>query len=130
MLSHVFIGTNDPERAMNFYRPIMETLGYPLKFVDQERGWAVWTSPGGARPYFLVGRPFDGEPALAGNGQMIALLAPSRAAVDEVYALAMSGGGRDDGPPGLRPQYHGDYYGAYFRDPDGCKLCVCRHDPD
>jgi putative acetyltransferase len=60
---------------------------------------------------------------------MIALSAPDRAAVDRCHRLALTNGGMDEGPPGLRPQYHPDYYGAYFRDPDGNKLCVCCHDP-
>jgi predicted lactoylglutathione lyase len=60
---------------------------------------------------------------------MVALLAPTREAVDRCYTVAIESGGRCEGPPGLRPQYHANYYGAYFRDPDGNKLCVCRHDP-
>lgn len=129
MISHVFIGANDLTRAAAFYGPIMEVFGYPLKFVDEERGWAVWTSPNGARPFVIVGRPFDGA-ATPGNGAMTALLAPSRAAVDEAYALALQNGGADQGPPGLRPQYHPDYYGAYVRDPEGAKLCFVTHAPE
>ena len=60
---------------------------------------------------------------------MVALLAPTRTAVDACYAKALAGGGRDEGPPGLRPQYHPNYYGAYFRDPDGNKICVVCHEP-
>ena len=65
--------------------------------------------------------------AACGNGQMLALQAPSRAAVDAAYAAALAHGGSGDGEPGLRPHYHADYYGAYFRDPDGNKLCVVCH---
>ena len=72
MISHVFIGANDLTRAAAFYGPIMEVFGCPLKFVDEERGWAVWTSPNGARPFVIVGRPFDGA-ATPGNGAMTAL---------------------------------------------------------
>ena len=81
------------------------------------------------RPLFVIGRPFEGE-AAPGNGQMLALLAPSRAAVDALHALALRLGGRCDGPPGLRPHYHPDYYGAYLRDPDGNKLSFCCHEPE
>ena len=56
-----------------------------------------------------------------------ALLAADRATVDAVHALALQHGGRCEGPPGLRPEYHASYYGAYFRDPEGNKLCVCCH---
>jgi predicted lactoylglutathione lyase len=58
---------------------------------------------------------------------MIALLSPDRPTVDEVFAMALENGGQSEGGPGLRPQYHPDYYGAYFRDLDGNKLCVCCH---
>jgi catechol 2,3-dioxygenase-like lactoylglutathione lyase family enzyme len=112
---------------MRFYSALMQALGLQLKFCDESKPWAGWMMPGQARPLFLVGAPYDGEAASVGNGQMIALLAPSRAAVDAAYAAALEHGGRCEGAPGLRPHYHADYYGAYFRDPDGNKLCVCCH---
>lgn len=129
MLSHVFIGISDFWRAFAFYRPIMEALGLQLKFSDPETAWAGWMQPGVARPLFLIGRPFDGAPATPGNGNMVALLAPNRDVVDRCYAAGIDRGGRCEGPPGLRPHYHPNYYGAYLRDPDGNKLCVCCHDP-
>jgi lactoylglutathione lyase len=61
---------------------------------------------------------------------MTALLAPGRAQVDAAYARALELGGSDEGAPGLRPHYHAHYYGAYVRDPDGNKLCICCHDPE
>jgi lactoylglutathione lyase len=99
MFSHVFIATADFERTLAFYEPLM----------------------------FLVGAPFEGEHA-AGNGQMTAFIAPDRATVDRAHALALAHGGSCAGAPGLRPDYHADYYGAYFRDPDGNKLCVVCHE--
>ncbi len=127
MLSHVFIGVNDFDRAMAFYSPVLERLGLVLRFTEPARPWAGWQTPGVARPLFLIGRPFDGQPAAPGNGAMNALLAADRAMVDAVHALALQHGGRCEGPPGLRPEYHANYYGAYFRDPEGNKLCVCCH---
>lgn len=124
MLSHVHMGTNDFGRALTFYSAVMPLLGWRLRFVDESRPWAGWQPAGQDRPLFLLGAPFDGQPHAAGNGQMAALLAPSRAAVDAFYATALAHGGTDEGPPGLRPQYHAKYYGAYVRDPDGNKLCV------
>ena len=62
-----------------------------------------------------------------GNGQMTAFLAADRATVDRAHAVALAQGGHCEGPPGLRPEYHANYYGAYFRDPDGNKLCVACH---
>jgi catechol 2,3-dioxygenase-like lactoylglutathione lyase family enzyme len=80
------------------------------------------------RPLFIITKPFDGAAASAGNGQMIAFLANSRSLVDESYVLAIELGATSEGEPSLRPAYHADYYGAYFRDPDGNKLCVCCHE--
>ena len=130
MLSHIHIGIADYDRALAFYSALLGELGLQRRFAERDKGWAGWQMPGVARPLFLIGRPFDGRPADAGNGQMIALLAPDRAAVDRCHALALALGGRDEGTPGLRPHYHADYYGAYFRDPDGNKLCVCCHQPE
>ena len=127
MLSHVFIGVNDFDRAVAFYSPVLERLGLVPRFTEPARPWAGWQTPGVARPLFLIGRPFDGQPAAPGNGAMNALLAADHATVDAVHALALQHGGRCEGPPGLRPEYHASYYGAYFRDPEGNKLCVCCH---
>ena len=125
------VGVSDFDRAMAFYRPVMEALGLPLRFVEAERPWAGWQSTPGPRPLFLIGRPFDGQAHAPGNGQMVAFLAHDRATVDRAHAAALAHGGTSEGAPGLRPHYHAHYYGAYFRDPDGNKLCVaCHRAPD
>lgn len=129
MLSHVYVGVTDFDRALAFYGPLMEILGYPLKFADRKKAWAAWNPAVSNRPLFLIGLPYNGERAEAGNGQMIALLATSRQSVDRCYHAALAQGGQSEGAPGLRPRYHTDYYGAYFRDLDGNKLCVCCHEP-
>jgi catechol 2,3-dioxygenase-like lactoylglutathione lyase family enzyme len=129
MISHVYIGVNDFERAFAFFSAVMQPLGFTLKFSEPDYPWAGWEEPGMQRPLFLVGRPYDGNAAQPGNGPMVALLAPSRAAVDAAYAAALAHGGASEGEPGVRAHYHPNYYGAYFRDPDGNKLCVCCHGP-
>jgi catechol 2,3-dioxygenase-like lactoylglutathione lyase family enzyme len=128
MISHVFIGITNFERAFAFYSPLMASLGLLLKFCDADKGLAGWVKADTPRPLFVIALPFNGAPAQAGNGPMTALLAPSRAAVDRAHAIALALGGACEGPPGPRPHYHPDYYGAYFRDPDGNKLCVCCHE--
>lgn len=130
MLSHVFIGITEFDRALAFYQPIMDALQLQMKFCDPDKPWAAWMSKDAARPLFVIGTAFDEQPATPGNGQMIALLAPSREIVNRCHALAMAHGGSCEGSPGLRPHYHPDYFGAYMRDPDGNKLCVCCHEPD
>lgn len=128
MFSHIFVGVSDFERALAFYSPLMEMLGNPPRFIDRERPWAGWQSEPGPRPLFLVGRPFDGLTHMPGNGQMTAFHAASRELVRQAHELALALGGTSDGLPGLRPEYHTDYYAAYFRDPDGNKLCVVCHE--
>jgi len=130
VFSHVFVGVGDFDRALGFYRPLMESLGIPERFCDARRPWAGWQTPGVVRPLFLIGAPYDRQRHDPGNGQMVALAAPSRASVDRAYEVALAHGGTSDGPPGLRPEYHEHYYGAYFRDPDGNKLCVVCHAPE
>jgi lactoylglutathione lyase len=58
---------------------------------------------------------------------MVALLAKSRAVVDQAYTVALASGAISEGPPGMRPEYHANYYGAYFRDTEGNKICVVCH---
>ncbi|WP_063568955.1 VOC family protein [Achromobacter ruhlandii] len=129
MFSHVCLGVGDFDRAYAFYSVLADALGLEPRFFERERPWAGWQPVGGGRPLLVIGAPLDGAPATSGNGQMTAFLAADRATVDRCHALALAHGGRCEGPPGLRPHYHADYYGAYFRDPDGNKLCVVCHAP-
>ncbi len=129
MFSHIFIGISDFERALAFYQPLMKALGIQQRFVEPGRPWAGWQSAPGPRPLFVIARPFDGGAPCPGNGAMVAFMAASRAQVDAACATALAHGGTPEGAPGLRPEYHAHYYGAYFRDPDGNKLCVACHEP-
>ncbi len=129
MFSHIFLGISDFERALAFYQPLMKALGIQQRFVEPGRPWAGWQSAPGPRPLLVIARPFDGGAPSAGNGAMVALMAASRAQVDAAYTTALAHGGTPEGAPGLRPEYHAHYYGAYFRDPDGNKLCVACHEP-
>ncbi len=131
MFSHVFLGVSDFDRALAFYRALMPVLGIDERFCDRERPWAGWQSRPGPRPLFLIGRPHDKQAHAAGNGQMVAFLAESREAVRRVYDVALRNGASPEGAPGLRPEYHANYYGAYFRDTEGNKIGVaCHSAPD
>ncbi|MEC5163460.1 catechol 2,3-dioxygenase-like lactoylglutathione lyase family enzyme [Janthinobacterium sp. CG_23.3] len=130
MYSHTFIGVNNFDRALSFYTALMEVLGNSLRFCDRERPWAGWQSHPDPRPLFLIGAPHDQMAHDPGNGQMIAFLAPTRAAVDQAYQLALQHGGSSEGAPGLRPDYHEHFYGAYFKDPEGNKLCAVCHEAE
>ncbi len=129
MISHFHFGIDDFPRSFAFYISVLDELGLVLKFRDPEGRWAGWTERGSDRPMLIIGLPFDHRPANPGNGQMIALNAASREIVDRCHAVAVEGGGTSEGAPGLRPHYHPYYYGAYFRDIEGNKLCVVCHVP-
>jgi catechol 2,3-dioxygenase-like lactoylglutathione lyase family enzyme len=128
MFSHIFCSVTDFDRGFRFHSAVMAALGFKLRWHDAARPWAGWESPGTVRPYFVICHPFNREPHAAGNGQMTAFLASSRAVVDAAHAAALANGGSCEGPPGLRPEYHTSYYGAYFRDPDGNKFGVACHE--
>lgn len=130
MFSHVFIGISDFDRAFAFYSALMQSLGIGQRFCDKAKPWAGWHSADGTRPLLVIGKPHDGQAHSPGNGQMMALLAADRECVRSAYKIALAHGGMREGEPGLRPHYHANYYGAYFRDPDGNKLCVACHDPE
>jgi catechol 2,3-dioxygenase-like lactoylglutathione lyase family enzyme len=127
MFSHVFVGVSDFERALAFYRALMPVLGICERFCEAERPWAGWQSHPEPRPLFVIGRPFDKQAHAAGNGQMVAFLAENREAVVRAYQVALANGATSEGEPGLRPEYHANYFGAYFRDTEGNKLCVACH---
>lgn len=128
MFLYITLGTNDLDRAIRFYDPVMATLGLArLRTLETEAGYAA---PGDARCRLWVTRPFDGRPATVGNGSMPALVAESRAAVDAFHRAALAHGGTDEGAPGLRP-FGPSFYACYVRDPDGNKLsAVCEALPE
>ncbi len=127
MFSHIMVGVTDFERALAFYGALMPVLGIKERFCERERPWAGWQSSPEPRPLFLIGKPYDSQKHEVGNGQMVAFLAESRTVVDQAYIAALAHGGTSEGAPGLRPEYHANYYGAYFRDTEGNKLCVACH---
>lgn len=127
MFSHIHLGVGDFEGAFAFYDGLMKVLGNALRFCEPAQPWAGWQSADG-RPLFLIGPPFDGEAHRPGNGQMIAFTAASPEIVREAYEYALAHECSDEGAPGLRPHYHANYYGAYFRDADGNKICVVCHE--
>lgn len=117
VLSHVSIGTNDFERATEFYDAVLPSIGCG-RITEHGHGVAY----GRAYPEFWVQSPIDGKPASAGNGFHIAFIAASEKMVDDFYRAAMDAGAVDDGAPGPRPEYSAAYYGCFVRDPDGHKI--------
>jgi catechol 2,3-dioxygenase-like lactoylglutathione lyase family enzyme len=130
VFSHIFTSVSNFERAFAFYSAVLGELGLEMRFHEPEKPWAGWHSPGGVRPFFVICKPYDSRPHDPGNGQMVAFAAGSRSAVRATYQVAISQGGKSDGEPGLRAEYHANYYGAYFRDTEGNKICVASHGPE
>jgi catechol 2,3-dioxygenase-like lactoylglutathione lyase family enzyme len=117
ILSHVSLGTNDLPRAKAFYDAVLATLH--IGVVIEEPGAVAY---GRAFPEFWVHLPHDGAKAAVGNGAHFGFFAGSADAVRAFHATALQMGGVCDGPPGLRPLYGPQYYGAFVRDLDGNKI--------
>ena len=131
MFSHIVIGITDFERALAFYRALMPVLEITERFCDAARPWAGWQSEPGPRPLFVIAKPYDKQSHQAGNGQMVAFLAKDREMVSRSHEAALANGATCEGSPGLRREYHEHYFGAYFRDTEGNKICVvCHSAPD
>ena len=124
MLDHVSLGVRELARAIAFYDAALAPLG-AVRVWTKDHG-AGYGLPGGEDRIALFA--FDAATA-AGPGTHLALTAPSAPAVDAFYAAALAHGGRDEGPPGLRPKYGGGYHAAFVRDPDGNKLEAVCHLP-
>lgn len=117
MLGYVTLGANDYDAALKFYDTLFAEFGGKRVFNSDRIQF--YGSPNGGM--VAICKPYDGEPAAKGNGTMVALAATSKEQVDKVHATAIANGATCDGPPGQRLP---TFYGAYFRDADGNKLCV------
>ena len=128
MIGYINLGTNDIGRATTFYDALFAVVG-AARMMEFPTG-AVAYGIDWAKPMIAVGPPYDGGAATVGNGSMVALVMDTRAHVDALHAKALDLGGADEGAPGVRgddgPQA---FYGAYFRDLDGNKLCAFRVGP-
>ncbi|MCA6299147.1 MAG: VOC family protein [Phenylobacterium sp.] len=117
MLGYVTLGANDFEAAKAFYRAVLAPLG--AKPAMSGERMELYSNGTGAMLGVCV--PYDKGQASAGNGVMPAIAAANREVVDQVHAAALANGATCEGPPGERMP---TFYGAYFRDPDGNKICV------
>jgi len=115
MLGYITLGTNNLAKSAAFYDALAKEIG-ATRTMETEK-FIAWGKPNSAN-LFLI-KPADGKSATVGNGVMAALVAQDAGQVDRIYKLAMSLGGKDEGPPGDRG---GGFYAAYFRDLDGNKL--------
>lgn len=130
-IDHVSIGVSNVKRAKEFYDAALAPLGIVVVMPVEIGGKLVGVGYGDqGHPTFWIQLPINGQAASQGNGAHIAFAAPSRAAVDAFYLAALDKGGIEDGRPGLREDYHPNYYAAFVRDPDGNKIEACSHKPE
>ncbi|QOZ31290.1 VOC family protein [Bradyrhizobium sp. CCBAU 53421] len=121
MLDHVTIGIRDIEQSKAFYDQALRALGI-VRLYAEGTDFAGY----GVRPkaFFWIGMRETPQ-----SGAHVAFTAADRVTVDRFYADAIKAGGKDNGPPGLRPHYHANYYGAFVLDPDGHNIEAVCHAP-
>lgn len=119
-ICHASLGTDDVNKAKNFYQPLLKILSIEL-VCDYEHAVAF----GKGYPEFWVQKPFDKKAPTNGNGVHIGFVALSKEQVDDFYLQAIALGAIDNGKPGLRPEYGDKYYGCFVIDLDGNKIEAC-----
>ena len=116
MFDHVTIRVSDREGSERFYETVLRTLGVEKTYSDEYL--AEWDD-------FSLSAVEAKKPAT--RGLHIGFVAPSRAHVDDFWRAGTEAGFRDDGRPGARPEYGGDYYGGFLLDPDGNSAEAVHH---
>jgi catechol 2,3-dioxygenase-like lactoylglutathione lyase family enzyme len=123
MIDHITIRVQDIERTKLFYSKALAPLGYEIGF-NQTFGAVTVIGLGINKKldtWFTTDRPVSGP-------THIAWVADTSSVVDAFYKSAIEAGGKDNGKPGLRPEYHDNYYAAFVVDPDGNNIeVVCRN---
>ena len=119
MIGFVMVGTNNLDKAINFYDTLLNTI--ELQRVVTNEKYAGYASKNKTDEVeFYVTNPFNQEKANFGNGTQISFLVKSKDLVNDFYYTGLKLGGKDEGAPGIRS---GDYY-CYVRDLDGNKICA------
>jgi catechol 2,3-dioxygenase-like lactoylglutathione lyase family enzyme len=117
MLDHIGIPVTDLAQSKKFFVSALAPLGYKVLF-DLAHAVGMGSE---AAPAFWIGKGQTGAPL------HIAFFAADRESVDAFHRVALAAGGRDNGQPGVRAQYHPNYYAAFVHDPDGNNIeVVCR----
>jgi catechol 2,3-dioxygenase-like lactoylglutathione lyase family enzyme len=124
MIDHLGVIVRSADASKRFYTAALAPLGYGL--VVEQAGRAAFGPPG--KPLFWIGTKESSDRTSPGTIH-IAFAAQDRSAVKAFYAAAIEAGAIDNGPPGLRPEYHPNYFGAFVIDPDGNNIEAVCHTP-
>ncbi|WP_340150242.1 VOC family protein [uncultured Sneathiella sp.] len=117
MIGYVTLGTNDIDKATEFYDELLAEIGAKRVLSnDRLRMWSVARG----QPMLAVIKPYDQKEATIGNGTMVAILLENAEMVGKMHAKALSMGCEDEGP--LGPRGSGQSVFAYCRDLEGHKL--------
>ncbi|MFY9761614.1 MAG: VOC family protein [Xanthobacteraceae bacterium] len=118
MIDHISIAVRDLKNAEAFYAALLAPLG-----LTKLREWPDAAIGFGKKyPEFWINKRAAMDRLASDGGVHICLRAPDTAAVDAFHNAALKAGGASDGAPGLRAEYHGGYYAAFVRDPDGNRI--------
>jgi len=129
MLDHISLGTANLARARKFYDAALKPLGYKMVLPVPGYGYGYGAVKGDAK--FWIGLPLaKRRKPRASAGTHVAFVAENRKAVDAFYKAAIRAGAKDNGKPGLRPEYHANYYGAFVFDPEGHAIEAVCHKPE
>ncbi|MFK7764721.1 MAG: VOC family protein [Roseobacter sp.] len=132
MIAYVTVGADDIVAAKRFYAAFLPELGYELEESSAGLSYVLPVKPGQSivLPDFYVKPTFDGQPASAGNGSMVAFEACTQQQVRDFHAAALSVGGVNEGKPGFRAAYGPQFYVGYLRDPNGNKIALFSSNPN
>jgi len=127
MIDHTGLQVSDPAKSRQFYERALAPLGYSvlMEVPPEFTGGRVVLGYGVApKADFWMAQGQPNEPRIH-----IAFRAENHQQVEAFYRAALAAGGKDNGPPGPRPQYHPGYYGAFVLDPDGHNIEAVCHPP-
>jgi len=122
MFDHVKFGVRDYAASKTFYLKALESIGVKVVGERPPPTYGIEMSSDGKASLCLY--PTEEKPAHL----HVAFVAENRRQVDAFYRAALEAGGKDNGAPGLRPQYHANYYAAFVIDPDGHNIEVVCHE--
>lgn len=127
ILDHIGFAVSDFRASRAFYEKALAPLGIKvlMDVTAEMTGGPAYCGFGKDKPDFWIG-----EGKAPGTPAHVAFAASNRALVDAFYEAAIAAGGKDNGAPGLRPQYHENYYGAFVLDPDGLNIEAVCHLPE